>query len=130
MDYTLRFIGRVVESWRQPWRLEEMNSRHASSSSEVVQSVLDHPNLSTSEKIGLLYEWAYDAAEMAVAEEEGMPGGGEDALRPVLLALHELTGGMDAERAAPTKQHGLALPGDHRSGRLDHGRSRSGPARM
>ena len=72
--------------------------------------LLTHTARSAERKSEILYQWAYDAAEMAVAEEEGMPGTGEDMLRPVLLELHELTGGVDVEHIGPTKQHGLAPP--------------------
>jgi len=37
-----------------------------------------------------------------------MPGPENDLLRRILLVLAELTGDEDAERVAPSKQHGLA----------------------
>jgi hypothetical protein len=49
----------------------------------------------------------YDAAELAVAEEEGMHGPENDQLRRILLALAQLTQGDDADSVAPSKQHGL-----------------------
>jgi hypothetical protein len=45
---------------------------------------------------------------MSVATEENMPGPENDLLRRILLVLAELTGDEDAERVAPSKQHGLA----------------------
>ncbi len=71
------------------------------------REVLESTELSTSQKIEVLRRWAYDAAEVAVALEEGMPNGDEDLQRQVLLALEELRARIDAERAGPTKQHGF-----------------------
>ena len=38
------------------------------------QAILNHPRLTRDEKIELLRSRLYDAAEVAVAEEEGMQG--------------------------------------------------------
>lgn len=70
------------------------------------EDVLDHAALSRAEKIEILRRWEYDASEIAVAREEGMPDGDNDLLRRVLLALEKLAT-VDPEQAAPTKQHGL-----------------------
>jgi len=60
------------------------------------------------QKVEILRRWEYDAAEVAVAVEEGMPDrDDEDLLRRILLALDRLTGGLDVERSGPSKQHGL-----------------------
>ena len=71
------------------------------------EEVVDHPGLTLAEKIGMLRSWEYDAAEVAVAEEEGMQGPETDLLRRILLALADLTHGREVEFVAPTKQHGL-----------------------
>jgi hypothetical protein len=63
--------------------------------------------LSRQEKVNILRCWEYDAAECAVALEEGMLGSESDLLRQVLLALHELDADVDSEHVGPTKQHAL-----------------------
>jgi hypothetical protein len=71
------------------------------------QQLVLHRGLSKQQKIEILRRWAYDASEDEVALEEGMPDGESDLLRRILLALNELAGGIDVERVAPTKQHGI-----------------------
>lgn len=71
------------------------------------EAVLDHPELDADQKIAILRAWEYDAAELGVAEEEGMRGAEDDLLQRILLALARLTDGRDVERVAVTKQHGL-----------------------
>lgn len=71
------------------------------------EEVFSHHGLSQQQKIEILRRWEYDASEVAVAEEEGMPGDNGDVLRRILLALNELTGGVDVERVGPSKQHGI-----------------------
>lgn len=63
--------------------------------------------LSLEQKIEILRRWEYDAAELAVAEEEGMPGGNGETLQRVVAALDRLAGGYDPGRSPPTKQGGL-----------------------
>ncbi|HEY7609742.1 MAG TPA: hypothetical protein VIF14_10970 [Alphaproteobacteria bacterium] len=71
------------------------------------EEVRDHAELSAEQKIEILCRWEYDASEIAVASEEGMPGAENgDLLRRILLALEQLTHGLDVEHVAPTKQHG------------------------
>lgn len=72
------------------------------------EDVLSDPALSHEQKIEALLRWQYNAAEEAVALEEGMPGNDNDELRRVLLALGQLTGPIDVEHTGPTKQHGLS----------------------
>jgi hypothetical protein len=72
------------------------------------ENVLQDEGLSTDEKIEILRRWEYQAAEEAVALEEGMPGEESDLLRRITVALGELTGPLDLERTSPTKQHGLS----------------------
>lgn len=71
------------------------------------ETLLLEEALSKKQKIEILRRWAYDASENCVAVEEGMPGGESDLLRRILLALDELTGGIDLEQVGPTKQHGI-----------------------
>jgi len=70
------------------------------------QEILNHPGLTREEKIELLRSRQYDAAEIAVAEEEGMQGPEGDPMRDILLALAQLTHGEHHDAVAPTKQHG------------------------
>jgi hypothetical protein len=65
--------------------------------------LLAEPQLPRGQKIELLARWAYDAVELAVAEEEGMGGGETSNLDRVLAALNEMTGGFATEHSAPTK---------------------------
>jgi hypothetical protein len=71
------------------------------------EALLDHPDLSIDQKIEILRRWEYDAAEVAVAVEEGMPNGEDDLLRRILLALERLSS-IDPDKVSPTKQHGLS----------------------
>ena len=67
----------------------------------------DHAGLTQAQKIEILRRWAYDASELAVAEEEGMSGGEPSILARVLSVLDELADGYDAEHSPPTKQEGV-----------------------
>jgi hypothetical protein len=78
------------------------------------QEVLENLELSGEQKIEVLLRWEYDAAEQAVALEEGMPGQESDLLRRILVALAELDAAPDVEHAGPSKQHGIARA--HRDG--------------
>lgn len=70
------------------------------------EAVLLRADLSPAAKADVLRWWAYDANEVAVAEEEGMLGEDTDLQRRVLLALLRLTGHL--QQTAPIKQHGIA----------------------
>jgi hypothetical protein len=71
------------------------------------EELRDHPGLSVQQKIEILCRWEYDAAEIAVAVEEGMPADENDLLRRIVLALERLGADLDVEHIGPTKQHGL-----------------------
>lgn len=71
------------------------------------EAVLAHDELTKEQKIEILRRWQYDAVELGVAVEEGMPGEDDGLLRRVMVALGELTGPVDVEHIGPTKQHGL-----------------------
>lgn len=64
-------------------------------------------DLTREQKIDVLLRWAYDAAELAVAVEEGMPNGEDDLQGQILLGLKALQERIDADHAGPTKHHGL-----------------------
>ena len=65
--------------------------------------------LTWQQKIEILCHWAYDATELAVAEEEGMGGGESSNLQAVLNALVSITGGFSSERTGPTKHSGFII---------------------
>ena len=71
------------------------------------EEVAAHAGLTREQKIEILRLWEYDAAEAEVATEEGMPGGKDDLLQRIVLALDGLIGGIDVGDAGPTKQHAL-----------------------
>jgi hypothetical protein len=71
------------------------------------EELLAHDGLTTPQKIEILRRWEYDASENSVAVEEGMPDGNGDLLQRILLALEQLSGGIDMEQIGPTKQHGI-----------------------
>jgi len=66
-------------------------------------TVVEHEGLAHEHKVEILRRWAYDAIEMAVAEEEGMGGGEAVAVDTILVALDRLAGGSQSMRTAPTK---------------------------
>ncbi len=68
------------------------------------EELRDHGGLTREQKIEILRRWAYDASELAVAEEEGMIGGESSNLAQVLSVLDAVTGGYDVEHSPPTKQ--------------------------
>ncbi len=76
---------------------------------DTPDALMKHPELSIDEKIEILCRWAYDASELAVADEEGMGDGERSQLDGVLKALNGLTGGFDVEQIAPTKHGGFCL---------------------
>lgn len=73
------------------------------------EDVMRNARLTDTEKANVLCRMAYDAAELAVATEEGMPGNDTDLQRRVLLALKQLHRGIDVEHTGPSKQHGTCL---------------------
>jgi len=71
------------------------------------EEVLEHSGLTPAQKIEILRRWQYDAVELDVAVEEGMPGEEDPLLRRIMLALGQLTDPIDLEHLGPNKQHGL-----------------------
>ena len=74
---------------------------------ETPEEVIADGSLSNQQKIEVLRRWEYDAAECAVATEEGMPDGEDDLLHRILVALGQLGAEVLVERTGPTKQHGI-----------------------
>jgi hypothetical protein len=75
---------------------------------QAPEDVLTQADLSREHKIDLLRRWEYDARELEVAEEEGMPASQPALLERILQALHALGAWGDPDRVAPTKQGGHA----------------------
>jgi hypothetical protein len=71
------------------------------------EELLARDDLPREEKIEILRRWAYDASEMRVAAEEGMPDGDSDLLQRILLAIGQLGVEVDLEQVGPTKHHGI-----------------------
>lgn len=75
------------------------------------QDVVGDDRLTREQKIEVLRRWEYDEAEIRVAEEEGMPGGGNgELLQQIVQALDGLAGSVDLEHTPPTKQGGIPRP--------------------
>lgn len=74
---------------------------------ETPDEVLAAPSFTEPEKIEILRRWEYDASELSVAEEEGMPSRPRVTVAQVLQALHHLGADIDVGRSPPTKQGGL-----------------------
>lgn len=72
------------------------------------EAVLAHPDLTRQQRIEILQRWLYDATDVSVAIEEGMPGGEETLLRRITLALDQLVGPLDLDRTGASKHRGLA----------------------
>ena len=72
------------------------------------EAVAARDDLNRAENRRILRCWEYDAAELSVATEENMPGPENDLLHRILLVLAELGGDDDAEKVAPSKQHGIS----------------------
>jgi len=74
---------------------------------ETPAEVLADIDFTDAQKIEILRRWEYDASEISVAEEEGMPVRNGDILQEIMCALLELTGDLDTGHTPPTKQGGL-----------------------
>ena len=67
--------------------------------------VARHPALSIGDKIQILRRWEADAAEEAVAEEEGMAGAEPGLLDRILAALDHLES-MTGDEPPADREHG------------------------
>ena len=74
---------------------------------ERPEDIVDAPAFTKAEKIAILKSWAYDATELEVAQEEGMPGPNRSLLPQILNSLRCLKGELDVEHPAPSKHHPL-----------------------
>jgi hypothetical protein len=72
------------------------------------EAVTVDTRLTLEQKLDILRSWEYDAAEIAVAVEEGMRGPEDDLLRRILLAIAGLTPSEEIGRVGASKQHGLS----------------------
>ncbi|MGD9671308.1 MAG: hypothetical protein AB7U75_20050 [Hyphomicrobiaceae bacterium] len=75
---------------------------------EVPENVIVATDLTRDQKVEILRRWEFNAAEEAVALEEGMPGEESNLLRRILMALGEVAGPIDVDHTAPTKNHALS----------------------
>lgn len=90
---------------------EEIDLEQAKLDPEAVfsspEQLCSYPGFTREQKIEILRSWAYEASEIAVAEEEGMIGREPLHLAEILSVLHDLNGGYDVEHSPPTKQQGV-----------------------
>ena len=99
--------GPILARWGEFRRPRPAEGKHEDVSGAFIDRLyLGHAGLSREQKIEILRRWEYDEAEIAVAEEEGMPDGRPLMLRQILLALEQLVGDIDTDRRPPTKQGG------------------------
>ncbi len=75
---------------------------------DMPEDVLTDESLTTSQRIEILRRWEYDACEVSVAEDEGMPARNGETLQQILQALQKLVGDIDSSETPPTKQGGLS----------------------
>ena len=71
------------------------------------QDVLADGGFTNAQKTEILRRWEYDASEISVAEDEGMPARNGELLRQIMCALGKLGAEIDTKRRPPTKQGGL-----------------------
>lgn len=74
---------------------------------ETPNDILASSSMTREQKIEVLRRWEYDASELSVADDEGMPPGKSVSVAEVLEALHQLVPKIDTERRPPTKQGGI-----------------------
>jgi hypothetical protein len=71
-------------------------------------AVMSDKTLTNEQKIEILRRWEYDACEISVAEEEGMPVRNDEMLKQILQAMQQLVGELNTDETPPTKQGGLS----------------------
>jgi len=96
-----------IEPTRESQASVEQAIRNPASRFSSPEQLVADGGLTSQQKIQALRCWAYDAAEMQVAQEEGMRNGEDDLLRRILIALTALGDTVDVEHVGPSKQHGL-----------------------
>lgn len=104
-DHEDRAMQILADAGGRDLHLHDLTARPADLASP--EAVAACARLSRGQKIALLRQWAYDARERQVADEEGMADAAEDILSRVNAALSALNAGPAAHIAAPTKQGGV-----------------------
>jgi len=66
-------------------------------------AVMSDKTLTNEQKIEILRSWEYDARELSVAEEEGMPARNGETLRQILQTLQKLVDELNTDETPPTK---------------------------
>ncbi|MDA3872858.1 MAG: hypothetical protein PF795_02730 [Kiritimatiellae bacterium] len=70
------------------------------------ENVVEHPSLTTEQKLKILRQWEYDAREKEVAEEENMGGGPDDQLSRILQAIESIQPADSTDPGVNSKQGG------------------------
>jgi hypothetical protein len=74
------------------------------------EDVVEYAGLSREAKIEILRRWSYEAAELSVAEEEGMGGGEPNLTDRIYRCLHELDAEIETGTAGLTKHGSIPAP--------------------
>jgi hypothetical protein len=74
------------------------------------EDVVEYTGLSREEKVEILRRWAYEAAELAVAEDEGMGGGEPNLTDRIYQCLHWLDAETETDTAGLTKHGSIPAP--------------------
>ncbi|MBA2652361.1 MAG: hypothetical protein H0U73_08865 [Tatlockia sp.] len=69
--------------------------------------VADNPDLTLDDKLRILRSWEYDATEIAVSLEEGMPGAEEEFLQCIVQTILRIDPDHFINTTSPTKHHAL-----------------------
>jgi len=86
--------------------------------------VLADATLTNEQKVEILRRWEYDANEVSVAEEEGMPANDGQVLQQIMCALRDLV--REMTQSGRRQQNKAVLTGGHcnrRNGGLSEGES-------
>ncbi len=62
------------------------------------RNVLDDNQLTKQQKLEILHQWAYDARQCLIAEEENMSDGTNNILQQILDAIHQIDPNYDASK--------------------------------
>ena len=74
------------------------------------EDVVEYAALSRDEKVEILRRWSYDAAQLAVAEDEGMGGGEANLTDRIHQALRDLGVDLGAETSGLTRHGSIPAP--------------------
>jgi hypothetical protein len=75
---------------------------------DTPEEVTASSDFTLEQKVEILRNWAYDANELLVAEEENMGDGEPAMLGRILKELNRLGGGHDSSHSPAHKQGGIA----------------------